>query len=295
MSVQIWKANALAKTSLLLGEGAIWHPGWGKFLYVDILGEKVGCIDPITKERKEVNVGRKIGVAVPADNGKLIAALQGSIAQLETEKGTLDKLIDIEPGNPENRCNDGRCDAMGRLWIGVMNVNALPREGALYRFDDSLTKMLENTSVSNGICWSKDNCFMYYIDSLDYNVKMYDFDLKTGSISNERVIITIEEEGCMPDGMCMDEEGKLWIAMWGEGCIRRYEPDSGNLIGKVIVEAPHVTNCSFGGDNMQQLFITTAREGLSEEELERFPLSGALFIADTGIRGLGINYFKTSK
>lgn len=126
---------------------------------------------------------------------------------------------------------------------------------------------------------------MYYIDSYDYNIKACDFELKTGNISNERIAVKINEPNHTPDGMCIDEQGMLWVAMWGGACVNRYNPLNGTLIGKVTQDVPNVTSCAFGGEDMQQLFISTARSGLSAEQLRKYPLSGSLFIADTNIKG----------
>lgn len=138
--MQTWKAELLYRNELFLGEGAIWHPGWKKFLYVDIEGKKVGCIDPVTKIAEEKNVDKRIGSVVPATNGNLIVALQGSIEELNFETGEREKLADIEIDKPENRCNEGKCDAAGRLWIGTMHAEAKLKEGALYRYDTELKR-----------------------------------------------------------------------------------------------------------------------------------------------------------
>jgi sugar lactone lactonase YvrE len=132
---------------------------------------------------------------------------------------------------------------------------------------------------------------MYYIDTLDYNIKAFDFEVLTGNIFNERIVVTIKEPGYGPDGMTIDEEGMLWVAMWGGACVNRYDPLSGSLIGKVKVPALNVTACAFGGADMKQLFITTARKGLNEEQLQKYPLSGSLFYLNTEIKGAQMNKF----
>jgi len=289
--MQIWKAQLLHKTNLILGEGTHWHNGWKKFLYVDIIGKKVGCIDPVNNKLIEKKVTGLIGCVVSATNGNLIMALQGAIVEINFETAETKQLCEIEKDKPNNRCNDGKCDAAGRLWVGTMHTDAKKKQGALYCFDGMLQKKIKSTSVSNGICWNAGNDKMYYIDSLDYNIKMFDFDLATGNISNEKIIVTIETPGFLPDGMTIDAAGMLWVAMWGGGCVHRYNPADGTLIGKVSVDAINVTNCAFGGENMQHLLITTAREGLNREQLKQSPLSGSLFIVDTGIKGSASHFF----
>ena len=283
--MKTWNAKLLYKAELSLGEGAIWHTAWKKFLFVDIEGKKVGCIDPQTKIVEERYVDKRVGTVVSSNNDNLIVALQGSIEELNFITGETKQLIKIENEKPDNRCNEGKCDATGRLWIGTMHVAAKPHEGALYKFDGELTKMIDKTSVSNGICWSPDNAVMYYIDTFDCNIKAFDFDLLQGTLLNERVVIKMDKQEDLPDGMCIDEEGMLWVAIWDGSCVHRYNPHTGNLTGKVFVDALQITSCAFGGNNMNQLFITTARKGMSKAQLQQYPYSGSLFMADTPYRG----------
>jgi len=166
------------------------------------------------------------------------------------------------------------------------------QQGALYCFDGSLKTKIKSVSLSNGICWSKDNAIMYYVDSYDYNIKAYDFDLNKGDIANERILVSGLEKGFIPDGMTIDEEGMLWVAMWGGSCVHRYNPANGSLIGKIHVPAPNVTSCAFGGKDMKTLLITTARAGLDDEQLLQFQLSGSLFYVDTDVKGAEMNAFK---
>lgn len=289
--IQNWNAELLYKTELILGEGAHWDAECEKFLYVDIEGKKVGRIDPVTKIIEERAVGERVGTVVPATNGKLIIALENSIEALDFETGIRQEIGKIETDKPGNRCNDGKCDAAGRLWIGTMSIQEELHQGALYCLDNSLQRKLDRISISNGICWSADNSVMYYIDTLDYNIKAFDFEVLTGNIFNERIAVSVKEPGYAPDGMTIDEEGMLWVAIWGGACVNRYDPLSGSLIGKVKVPALNVTACAFGGADMKQLFITTARKGLNEEQLQKYPLSGSLFYLNTEIKGAQMNRF----
>ena len=286
------KAELFYKSDLILGEGAIWHPQRKEFLFVDIEGKKLGSIDPVKRFCEEMLLDKRIGTVVPATNGNLIVALQGSIEELNCKTGRCRKLTDLERDKEQNRCNDGKCDASGRFWIGTMNMDSKPHEGSLYCYRKTLQKKMECVGISNGICWSVNNDRMYFIDSAEYNIRAYDFDMASGSISNEKIIVEIKEPGCMADGMTIDDQGNLWVAIWGGGCIHQYDPRTGALMGRVMVDAPNVSSCAFGGEDYRQLFITTARIGLSEQELKQYPLSGSLFMADTGYCGLPPNYFK---
>lgn len=290
-----WKAELLADLHLQLGEGAYWHNSWGKFLFVDIKGKKTGAINPETKAVSVKNLDKMIGMVAESASDQLIIALQGSIEELDFYTGVRRVLTYIEPEKFNNRCNDGACDAKGRLWIGTMHKNALLSEGARYYYDGSIERVIPDTSVSNGICWSADNQTMYFIDSFEYDVKAYDFDLQTGAITNKRVAVKVlEDKNAMPDGMCIDAEGMLWVAIWGGGCVNRYNPKNGELIGRVTVPAPNVTSCALGGKSLKQLMITTASDGLIKGDLDRFPNSGGLFIANVDTAGILPHKFKQS-
>lgn len=279
--MKIWTATLLCKEELQLGEGAYWHPGWDKFLFVDIIGKKVGVINPVNGDVELRILNKMVGFVCHSENENLVVALEDSIEELNFKTGERKLLIEVESEKKENRCNDGICDIAGRLWVGTMNKKAVPNEGALYRFNTVLTKMIDHTSVSNGICWSEDNAIMYYIDSLDYSIKAYDFDAQKGEISNGRIVVKQDNNSNeLFDGMCMDNEGMIWVAVWGGGKVVRYNPDNGLLIGVVLVDALNVTSCTFGGYNMQQLFITSANEGL--------------FLVDVGVAGKAPFPFKNN-
>ncbi len=287
-----WNAILLQKASLQLGEGALWHPLWQQFVYVDIEGKLLGRIDPKTGSFEIKVMDKHISLALPATGDKLLVALQDSLALYDFDSEQIQELIPLEPDLSHNRSNDGACDASGRLWIGTMHWHAKPDQGTLYRYSGStLTGMITPTSVSNGIGWSPDNDTLYYIDSHSPYIRAFDFDLQYGTITNQRIIVHIDLPGCVADGMCVDSEGMLWVAIWGGSAVHRYNPDTGALIGVVQVPVPHVTNCALGGTGMQQLFITTARAGLTPEELHQFPLSGSLFIANVDIAGSNPFYF----
>lgn len=284
--MKTWHAEVLSETKLLLGEGAYWHDEWQKFLFIDIKGKKVGAIDPHTKEITTRQLDRMPGMVGHIGGSKLFIATQGKIEEMDFNTCERKLLVEMEPEKPDNRCNDGACDGLGRLWIGTMNVKAAPHEGALYCFDGSLKKVLDGTTISNGICWTKDHRTMYHIDSFEYNIIAYDFDLQKGIIANTRIAVEFAHgTGIMPDGMCIDGDNMLWVAIWGGGCVNRYDPVSGELIGKVTVAAPHVTSCAFGGNDMKQLLITTAIDDLTDDQIRQFPLSGSLFIANLDVSG----------
>ena len=275
----------------MLGEGPIWHPLENVLYWIDISGMKLHRYDPIQMITRTFDMGSMIGTVVPAKHPySVVVALETGIYAIDVEgkRFKLTSYPDDEMCN--NRFNDGKCDPAGCLWVGTMNKNVVQDAGHLYCFDgqDLIVKQ-SGVTISNGIAWSTDAKTMYYIDTPDFVVYAFDYDLKTGTVSNKRVVITIAEDLGAPDGMTIDSEGMLWIAHWGGSAVIRWNPISGQIMEKIEVPAPHVTSCTFGGGDLQTLYITTARDGLSKKEFEMYPLSGALFKIHTTVKGVSAN------
>lgn len=291
--MQKLKASLFLKMDSTLGEGPVWHERDQRLYWVDIKKMEVHCFEQRTNNHLVWLVGKKVGAVVPATNGNLILALQGEIAELDMTSGMVSTLKELESHIPENRCNDGKCDAAGRLWIGTMNNSGKPGEGSLYCIDSKLTinRVLKELSISNGMGWSLKGDQMYFIDTADNNLKRFDFHPGEVTLLDEQVIMRFENPDESPDGMCVDSEGMLWIAFWGGKRVGRYDPVSGKQLAEVEVPAFNVTSCCFGGDDLATLYITTAREELSARQLEDYPLSGSLFSCRPGVKGLNTNFF----
>ena len=183
--------------------------------------------------------------------------------------------------------NDAACDPQGRLWAGTMSFEAEPEVGTLYRIDPdgSYHPMINGLTISNGMGWSPAGDLMYFIDSPTRRIDVLDFDGEQGTAANRRTLVDLAETAGVPDGMTVDAAGGLWVAFWGGAQVRRYGPD-GDLSFIVDVPVPQPTSCTFGGTDGQDLYITSARLGLSQSELADSPLSGAVFVARPGYRGL---------
>ncbi len=277
----------------MLGEGSIWHSSTGRLWWVDIEGRKLFITDPETGEGQEIDVGQRIGTVVPSVNGTAVVALQDGLYELELDTRKMTQLAPHRASASDIRFNDGKCDPQGRLWVGSMHVDGLVRRGALYRFDSrGLVKQLSDVSISNGICWSEDQKTMYYIDSPTHAVRAYDFDPLSGDIANGRTIIEVPHDTGTPDGMTIDSEGLLWIALWGGAAVGRWDPNSGELVEKVEVPALNVTSCAFGGNDLSTLFITTASIDTLPEKATLYPEAGSLFAADVGVRGVPASLFR---
>lgn len=270
-----------------LGEGPAWDHRSGQLVWVDIQGKRVHLYDPAQGTNRTIQLDQRVGAAVPREQGGLVLALENGFHTLDLETKRLTKLIDPESDKPGNRFNDGKCDGAGRFWAGTMDMKENSPAGALYCLepDGTLRKAAQGITTSNGLAWSPDQRTMYYIDSPTRRVTAYEFSLETGEIRNPRTIITIPAGEGLPDGMTVDEEGMLWIAQWDGWQVSRWNPDTGAKIDSIPVPAARATSCTFGGPHYDELYITTARIGLSEQELAEQPHAGGLFRLKPGVKG----------
>jgi len=277
-----------------LGEGAIWNYKTGELIWVDITGKILNFYTPKLKNNKEMLTGQMIGTVVPAESGKMMVALENGFYQLDPETGAKKLIANPEEDIPGNRFNDGKCDPAGRFWAGTMSTTGKRQAGALYRLDadGSVHKMIDNVGTSNGIVWSPDYTKMYYIDTPTRKVMAWDYNNVTGEISNPKPAVEVPEEMGYPDGMTIDADGNVWIALWSGSAVGCWNPETGELLRTIDVPAKNVTSVAFGDDDLGTLYITTARTGTSEEELEKFPLAGGVFKTRPGVKGVEAFFFK---
>ncbi len=269
----------------LLGEGPRWDAVARRLLWVDIEGGELHLFDPVRGEDRAIQLGGRVGAAAPTkDAGRILVALADRLALVDLADESLRTLVEIPHGNGM-RLNDGACDATGRFWIGSMALDETPGAAALYRYSAAgLERVLEGVTLSNGLGWSPDEATMYYVDSMTYRVDRFDFERKSGAISKRRPFATIERGSGIPDGLAVDDDGCVWVALWGGAAVRRYTPE-GELERTIAVPAERVTACCFGGDDGRELYITTASFELGREERERQPLAGCVFVTDVGVSG----------
>ncbi len=291
--VQSDKAELVLDTKSELGEGAIWNYKTGELIWVNIKGEILNFYNPKTESNREMFTGQMIGTVVPAESGKVMVALQNGIYSYDPDSGAKKLIVDPEADKPDNRFNDGKCDPAGRFWAGTMSLVGAKNAGALYRLDADSTihKMIDGVGISNGIVWSADKTKMYYIDTPTRKVMGYDYDNETGDISNPKVAVEIPDGIGYPDGMTIDKKDNLWVALWGGSAVACFNPENGELLRKIEVPAKNVTSCAFGGDDLGTLYITTARESTSDEDLERFPHAGGVFEVRPGVKGVKAHFF----
>ena len=281
-----YQAELVLDEKATLGEGPHWD---GHVLYwVDIISEKLHRYNPEHHQNDTFQLNQYIGAVIPAQNDQLIVGLQNGIHLFDLKTEELTLINDPEEDLPHNRFNDGKCDPSGRLYIGTMGVNAEKQKGSLYRLDlkGQLEKIISPVTISNGLAWSPDEKYMYYIDTPTGEVSTFHYDKQTGNIAFKETAVQIPPEMGSPDGMTIDQEGMIWVAHWGGSRITRWNPHIGKQLDEVHVPAPNVTSCTFGGKNLDELYITTARQGLTEEELALNPQAGGLFKVKTKEKGM---------
>jgi sugar lactone lactonase YvrE len=267
-----------------LGEGPAWDAKTETLYWVDILGKRV--YSHHKGENGFVQLDEMPGCLAPTKNGTLLVAACASILELDPASGKQTILATVsEPDN--NRFNDGKCDPSGRFLAGSMNMDEISPTGGLYSFDgQTVTQLLTGVTISNGLAWSPDYKTLYYIDTPTREVKAYDYNPSTDQIANPRVVISIPEELGRPDGMTSDMAGNLWIAMWGGAQVTRWNPNSGLLLEQIQLPAKNVTSCTFGGPNLDELYITSARVGLEATDLAAYRHSGDLMRVNPKVEGM---------
>jgi sugar lactone lactonase YvrE len=237
-----------------LAEGPRWDVAARRLLWVDIEGCKLHVLEG--GEDRAIGLEAMVCAAAPTSGGAVLVALADRLVVVDLADESVRTLVQL-PHGPALRSNDGACDAAGRFWIGTMALDQTPGAGALYRYDGTLQRVLDGVTLSNGIGWTRDDTQMYYIDSPEQRVDLFGFELASGRVDDRRPFVSIDESDGIPDGLTVDDEGGVWVALYGGSCIHRYD-ESGRLDAVLEVPAENVTSCCFGGDDGRSLFVTTA-------------------------------------
>jgi sugar lactone lactonase YvrE len=277
-----------------LGEGPVWNEETQTIFWLDITQSLIHSYNINQQKHIIFNAGEMVGCIAFREKGGLVAGLQNGIAFIDIENNKVEHIINPQD-NPAIRFNDGKCDAAGRFWVGTMALSEEENKGNLFvmETDLSVKKKIENVSISNGIAWNSDNTIMYYINTPTNYVFAFDYDIENGEISNQRVAVDLTHENGFADGMTIDDEGMLWIAFYSGWRVARYNPENGGLLKQIELPVENVSCCTFGGPGLNDLYITTASKGMSEEALKQQPLAGSLFVLkDCGFKGLSAAKFK---
>ncbi|MDW3213870.1 MAG: SMP-30/gluconolactonase/LRE family protein [Ilumatobacteraceae bacterium] len=277
--------DIVVDTASLLGEGPTWDARRGRLLWLDVDGQIFHQLDA-AGSHTEIPLDRRVSAVVPAIDDGLIAVAGIDVVRID-ESGRVGETIAPLPPDGDGLANDARCDPMGRLWVGTVDRSGDQRGGLFCVADDGSTvQVRDGIALSNGIDWSPDGRTCHYVDSLAHRVETIHLDAD-GLPTHSEPLAHID---AIPDGLSVDAEGAVWVALWDGGAIHRYTPD-GRLDRVVEVPGGFITSCAFGGPDLTTLFITSARGGLPDEQLREQPHAGALFALDVGIAGRGYTPF----
>lgn len=287
------KAELEYKIEAALGEGALWDYKNKVLYWIDIEGKSLYIYNPTNKTNRIIEMPSRIGTVVPVDSTTVLSALEDGVYKTNIESGISELFVDMRKQLVDRRLNDGKCDPKGRFWVGSMHMQQKKGEAQLYTISPNshLEMKIDSVTISNGIVWTADKTKMYYIDTPTSEIKSYNYDNSTGHISNAQLAVRIPDSLGYPDGMTIDNEGMLWVGMWNGNAVLRFDPNTGKILQKIEVPAHNVTSCAFGGEELDILYITTARVDMSKEELHSYPLSGSLFKVKTGVKGVPCYHF----
>lgn len=272
-----------------LGEGPRWLPEREDLLWLDIEARRVHLTETRTRIDLSWPVAEDVGLAAPRNEAEAILATRRGLFVLDYDSGAMSPLIELDLAS-DVRFNDGFCDPLGRLWAGAMAADHRPSGGALMRIDPDgrVSVEVEDVRLSNGIGLSPDNDRLYYIDSLCQRVDVFDFDLEHGRLTRRRTLVEIDPADGIPDGLSVDSEGGVWVAIFGGGSVRRYTA-RGELDAEVMVPARNVTACAFGDEDLGTMYITTAT--WTPDGYTSARGAGGLFAARPGVRGIAAGGF----
>lgn len=272
-----------------LGEGPCWDARENVLWWVDILQQTLYRFDPNSGTSKSFQFDRSVSVAIPRSAGGLVVALRDGFYAFDPATLGRELIAEVAPG-PDFRLNDAKCDSSGRLWGGTVHADELSGVSAFYRVDPTgrVEQIWDGVTCSNGIGWSPDDRLMYYVDSGAHRIDVCDYDSSSGRVENRRTLAEIAVEDGEPDGLTVDSAGFVWVALWAGGALRRYGPN-GRLEEVIPIPAHNVTSCTFGGDDLETLYVTTALSKTPPEQLRRHPRTGSLFQLRPGVKGLPTN------
>ena len=295
--LKIVEIRCIHQARSALSESALWSPQEKKLYWLDQIRPEIHCLDPVTGEDVEfpLDLPAQLGALVPYAGGSLVLVAADGITILSPDMKSRRRLVNPIADQPRVSFNDAKCDRQGRLWAGTTDRFETEKTGCLYRIDHDAeaTLIADGFVCSNGPSFSPDGRTMYHTCSHERRINAYDLDPATGSVSNRRVFATFEGSAGVPDGSTVDAEGYLWSTHWGGWRITRYAPN-GSIDREIELPVKSVTSCTFGGPNMDILFVTTASiefdngrwTFMDSAGFDAAPMAGGIFAIDVGVKGL---------
>ena len=284
-------AELASKLECDVAEGPFWDNSEQQLYFVDIVNKQIKIFSSSSTPVETIQFNQEISAVFLDQKSDLIVAARDGIFAASRDGVLETSLAPIELERTSIRTNDAKCDASGRMWVGTMAFDFTPGVAALFSFDSKVLKeVVPDLTVSNGIGWSLDKKTMYFIDSPTKRVDSFDFDIESGELRNRRPFVLLSDLDAFPDGLTTDEDGGVWVALFGGGEVRRFD-SQGTLTHIVEIPVKQVTSCCFGGADMSELYITTAQNGMDSDSLVREPLAGSLFRAKTVFKGSKSNRF----
>ena len=279
----VWEIPAI------LGEGPLWVNSENAVYWVDVVGKKVHRLSLADGARKTWSFDTEVTSLAARKQGGFVGTTRHGLAFFDFTSDSVkpQPIASFETEIPGNRFNDGKADAHGRFWTGTVDeANWRDETGSLYRLDRDLSiqKIEAGYICSNGPAFSVDNRTFYHTETMKGTVYAFDFN-EQGEVRNKRVFVQLGEGQGGPDGMTVDSEDCLWVCHFGGGRVTRYSP-KGGLLQTIPMPVPNVTSCTFAGPELDTLYITTARYGMSDEDVKKFPIAGSLFSFKPGVKGL---------
>jgi len=286
MSPASFAAELAVASHCQLGEGPQWHAATGRLYWCDILGRRLHWLKPATGATGHHDLDQMVSLAAPCEDGGLLLVGEHRLARFDPKSGRTEGFCDFAADDPPTRGNDARVDRHGSLWFSRMGKGAEPGAGSLHRLHrGELTRLRTGLTIPNAICFSPGGEVAWFTDTPTGVVMRWALDREGWPVGEPTPWADFSAHAGNPDGAVVDAEGQLWLALWGAGRVVRLDND-GRIVAEIILPVSQPSCPAFAGERLERLYITSAREGLSEAELAGQPLAGGLFVAEVGVAGL---------
>ncbi|WP_447045618.1 SMP-30/gluconolactonase/LRE family protein [Vreelandella sp. H-I2] len=286
MSDSAWQAELAVDCRCTLGEGPQWDADNKRLYWCDILEQRLHWLSPVSGDSGHYQLDHMVSLAAPLDGGGLLLVGEDRLSRFDPSNGSTETFCDFEADNPITRSNDARVDRHGSLWLSTMGKAAEKNAGSLYRLHRGrLTRLRSNLTIPNAICFSADGKFAWFTDTVTGVVMRWSLDSEGWPQGEPQPWADFSSTTGNPDGAVVDSEGCLWLALWGAGRVVRLD-NNGQVIGRVELPVSQPSCSAFASQDLKTLYITTAQEGFSAEQLAQEPTAGSLYVVETGVKGL---------